>query len=172
MMNGSTACLIGLECIFKFTVGLLLNRLRILQLLNEFHFQHFHLHYFLLLLLYYGLFLCNLAVHFCLCFHLLAPHEFISLHLGYPFLLFDQRVLVVVVFLHLAVEEVLLLFVLHLHELKLFGLFFLGLVLAATRPRGLSPSGWALVLVLGTGLATLAAVVIMGRHVLDNLVTL
>jgi hypothetical protein len=57
-------CALLIDRLLEFSVCLLLDRLRILQLFDQLHLEHFHLHHFLLLLLDHSLLFVNLSRNF------------------------------------------------------------------------------------------------------------
>lgn len=54
----------SINSFLKFSVSLFLDGLCILKFLDQFHFKHFHLHNFLLLLFYHHFFFCNFTGYF------------------------------------------------------------------------------------------------------------
>ena len=112
--------------ILELSVGLLLNGLCVLQLLNQLHLKHLHLHDLLLLRTDHGLLLDHPLLHLRLRLHLFSSYEFLLLKLGYSLLLFDHLVLLLCVQLCLSEEYVLSLFILDLYDTLLFDFLFLG----------------------------------------------
>ena len=114
------------ECVLELSVGLLLNGLGVLQLLNQLHLKHLHLHDLLLLRANHGFLLNHPLFCFCLRFHLFSSYEFLLLKLGNSLLLFNHLVLLLGVQLRLSEEYVLSLFILDLYDTLLFDLLLLG----------------------------------------------
>lgn len=106
-------------------VSLLLNRLGVLKFLDQFHFEHFHLHHFCLFLPYHLFFLRDLTCNFfsgglvllsTVLFNLCFLNSFLLfLELGFQFVLLGL----------LRHEVVVSLFVLLIDHLGLFGLLLL-----------------------------------------------
>ena len=111
--------------VLKLGVGLLLYGLSVLELLNEFHLKHFHLHNLLFLCSNDCFLLGHSLIHLCLSFHLLATDEFLLLEESYSFLLLDHLVLGSCILGNLIEEDLLPLLVLHLHELLLLNFLLL-----------------------------------------------
>ena len=114
------------EGILELSVGLLLNGLCVLQLLNQLHLKHFHLHDFLLLRTNHGFFLYHPLFHFSFRLHLFSSNEFLLLKLGNPLLLFNHLVLLLCVQLSLGEEYILPLFILDLYDTLLFDFLLFG----------------------------------------------
>jgi len=112
--------------VLELSVGLLLNGLRVLQLLNQLHLKHLHLHDFLLLRTNHSFFFNHTLLHLSFGFHLFSSNEFFLLKLGNPLLLFNHLVLLLCVKLRLCEEYVLSLFILYLYDPLLFDLLLLG----------------------------------------------
>ena len=104
-------------------VRVLLHCLRILQLLDEFHFQLFHLHDFFLLLRSQVVLVINAIVVMLL--HLLyaALAVLLDLHRSQTLLLVYDLILHAILLLNLEALELLFLLVLLLDYLGLFGFF-------------------------------------------------
>ena len=110
-----------LERALQLLVGILLHRLSILQLLDEFHFQLFHLHDFFLLLRSHVVFVVD-AIIMLLLHMLYAPLAILlDLHRSQTLLLVYDLILHAVLLLNLEALELLFLLVLLLDYLGLFG---------------------------------------------------
>jgi len=77
-----------INSLLQFGVCLLLNSLGILKFLDQFHFEHFHLHNFSLFLPYHLLFFSNLSCNFFSCTFMLLSSVFFNLCFLNSFLLF------------------------------------------------------------------------------------
>lgn len=111
--------------VLQLDVCLLLYRLSVLQLLDEFHFEHFHLHHLCLFLAYQFLLLGYLSRDVSFGSHLLLPSELLHLGVGHTLLLLLELSFHLVLLVQLVHKLVLTLFVLLSDELALFGLFAL-----------------------------------------------
>lgn len=114
-----------LQSILQIRISLFLYSLGVLQLLNQFHFQHLHLHNLLLLLLNHIFFFTNSFINFLFSLSLLPPVKFLFLEQRYPLLLLNHLVLSLILLRDLVEHIVLSLPVLNSHNLCLFGFFLL-----------------------------------------------
>ncbi len=105
-----------------------MDSLCVLQLLNEFHLKHLHLHDFLLLKLPKPLFFLHFLIIDPLHRMDSPPLVVFNLQLANPLLLVHNLVLHLVFRLYLIVQMPLLALILHLYDLSLLGLFLLGQV--------------------------------------------
>lgn len=118
-------CALLINCLFELSIGLLLDGLCILQLFDQLHLEHFHLHHFLLLLLDHGFLFSNLSRNFLPCSVNLLFAELLHLSTLNTLLLFHDSILELF-FAHL-VRNLLLMsrLLLLLDELGLLRLLFL-----------------------------------------------
>lgn len=107
---------------------MLLDGLSVLELLDELHLKHFHLHDLLLLGADNGFFLAHTLLHFLLGLVLLPPDELFFLKKRDPLLLLHHLVLDRSILRSLAEENLLSLLVLHLDEPLLLHFLFLAQV--------------------------------------------
>ena len=114
-----------IDSILKFYVCLLLNSLGILQLFDQLHLKHLHLHNFSLLLSYNLFLFSDLPGDVLPSLLLLFASELFDLGSLYLFLLLLNLCLHVVLLGHLVVELLLPLLALQVDELGLLGFFLL-----------------------------------------------
>lgn len=100
------------EGVLQLSVGLLLNSLGVLQLLNQLHLKHLHLHHLLLLCADHCLLFEHALLSLDLGLHLLSADELLLLELRDPLLLFNHLVLLLCVQLSLSEVHILPLFIL------------------------------------------------------------
>jgi hypothetical protein len=86
---GCVERLFVLEGILELSVSLFLNCLSVLELLNQVHFKHLHLHYLLLFLVYQSFFFCYLTINFSLSNGLLLLMKLHSFNFCHFFSVFD-----------------------------------------------------------------------------------
>ena len=108
-------------------VGVLLHCLRILQLLDEFHFQLFHLHDFFLLLRSHVVLVVDAVIMLLLHLSYASLAVLFNLHRGQTLLLVYDLILHAVFLFDLEALELLFLLVLLLDYLGLLGFFAPGL---------------------------------------------
>jgi hypothetical protein len=125
-----TSCVCGRlgQGVLKLSIGLLLDGLSVLQLLNQLHLKHLHLHDLLLLGADHGLLFNHALLHLCLGLHLFSSHEFLFLKLRDTLLLFNHLVLLLCVKLGLREEHILPLLILYLNDSLLLDFFLLAKV--------------------------------------------
>ena len=115
----------------QFHVRLLLNCLGVLQLLDQLHLKHFHLHYFCLFLPYHFFFLSDLSSNILpRCFLLFTP-KFFNLSSLDPFLLLLKASFESVFIVHLIPKLVYSLLSLLIYELWLLCFFLLCINIAS-----------------------------------------
>ena len=124
----SSSASLAAQSVLELSIRLLLNSLRVLQLLDQLHFEHLHLHDLLLLRPNHRLLLGHPLVRLRLRLELLPPHELLLLQLRDPLLLLNHLILLCRVRLRLRIEDVLALLVLDLNDSLLFHLLLLAQV--------------------------------------------
>ena len=113
----------SINCLFEFSISLLLYGLSVLQLLNHFHLQHFHLHHFSFLLSDGLLFFHNLSFNIKSSSFMFLSPELFDLSTLNSFLLFLHPVFHLIFLGLLRKVLMMALFVLLSDEFSLFCLF-------------------------------------------------